>query len=42
MGHQVGAEVVAPGVYQAIWRIDDPLVYFGGSDPRMDGGALGY
>jgi gamma-glutamyltranspeptidase/glutathione hydrolase len=42
MGHQVGAKVVAPGVYQAIWRIDDPLVYFGGSDPRMDGGALGY
>jgi gamma-glutamyltranspeptidase/glutathione hydrolase len=42
MGHQLGSEVIAPGVYQAIWRTDDPLIYFGGSDPRMDGAALGY
>ncbi len=42
MGHQLGSEIVNPGVYQAIWRNDDPLIYFGGSDPRMDGAALGY
>jgi gamma-glutamyltranspeptidase/glutathione hydrolase len=42
MGHRVSDEVTAHGGYQAIWRRDDPLVYFGGSDPRKDGAALGY
>jgi len=42
MGHQVSRSVGAPGGYQAIWRTDDPRIYFGGSDPRKDGGALGY
>ncbi len=42
MGHQLSGEIRAPGGYQAIWRTDDPRIYFGGSDPRKDGGALGY
>lgn len=42
MGHRIREEVEAFGGYQAIWRRDDPLVYFGGSDPRKDGAALGY
>jgi gamma-glutamyltranspeptidase/glutathione hydrolase len=42
MGHNVSAAVSAHGGYQSIWREDDPLVYFGGSDPRKDGAALGY
>lgn len=42
MGHQVSGQVIAAGGYQAIWRTDDPLIYFGGSDPRKDGAALGY
>ncbi len=41
-GHQVRSQVAAHGGYQAIWRRDDPLVYFGGSDPRKDGAAIGY
>ena len=32
----------ALGGYQAIWRQDAPLRYFGGSDPRKDGRAIGY
>ena len=42
MGHQLSGEIRAPGGYQAIWRTDDPRIYFGGSDPRKGGGALGY
>lgn len=42
MGHQVRSGVDAHGGYQAIWRLDDPLRYFGGSDPRKDGAAIGY
>jgi gamma-glutamyltranspeptidase/glutathione hydrolase len=42
MGHSVGDGALAAGGYQAIWRSDDPRVYFGGSDPRKDGGAYGY
>ena len=42
MGHQLGNQAGAMGGYQAIWRTDDPRVYFGGSDPRKDGGAIGY
>jgi len=30
------------GGYQAIWREDDPMRYFAGSDPRKDGGAVGF
>ena len=42
MGHQILPGLAAHGGYQAIWRLDDPLRYFGGSDPRKDGGAIGY
>jgi gamma-glutamyltranspeptidase len=42
LGHQVSSGVGAHGGYQAIWRTDEPLVYFGGSDPRKDGAAMGY
>lgn len=42
MGHQIKDGVDSHGGYQAIWREDDPLRYFGGSDPRLDGAALGY
>ena len=42
MGHQIRPGLEAHGGYQAIWRLDDPLRYFGGSDPRKDGGAIGY
>ena len=42
MGHEITAEPRAEGGYQAIWRTEDPRVYFGGSDPRKDGGAFGY
>ncbi|MFH1740963.1 MAG: gamma-glutamyltransferase, partial [bacterium] len=30
------------GGYQAIWRENEPLRYFAGSDPRKDGSAVGY
>ena len=42
MGHQVRAGVGAFGGYQSIWRMNSPLRYFGGSDPRKDGCAIGY
>jgi gamma-glutamyltranspeptidase/glutathione hydrolase len=42
MGHKVQPGFAAHGGYQAIWRLVDPLRYFGGSDPRKDGGAIGY
>lgn len=42
MGHRVQPGVGTHGGYQAIWRLDDPLRYFGGSDPRKDGAAIGY
>ena len=42
MGHRISGNVAAHGGYQAIWRRDNPLVYFGGSDPRKDGAAVGY
>ena len=42
MGHQISEGVDSHGGYQAIWREDDPLRYFGGTDPRLDGAALGY
>jgi len=40
-GHELG-ETSPVGGYQAIWRSEGPRVYFGGSDPRKDGCALGY
>lgn len=42
MGHRLSPDVDVFGGYQAIWRAEDPLRYFGGSDPRKDGAALGY
>ena len=42
MGHRISSRTAAHGGYQAIWRRDEPLVYFGGSDPRKDGLAIGY
>jgi gamma-glutamyltranspeptidase/glutathione hydrolase len=42
MGHRVRPGVGAHGGYQGIWREDGPLRYFGGSDPRKDGCALGF
>jgi len=42
MGHNISDGNGNFGGYQAIWRMDDPLRYFGGSDPRKDGAAMGY
>ena len=41
-GHLLAEETPAWGGYQAIWRADAPRRYFGGSDPRKDGCAIGY
>jgi len=42
MGHKIASTVGAFGGYQGIWREDQPLRYYGGSDPRKDGAAIGY
>ncbi|MBN2477363.1 MAG: gamma-glutamyltransferase family protein [Pirellulales bacterium] len=42
MGHKIRRGVGAYGGYQGIWREEDPMRYFGGSDPRKDGCAVGY
>jgi gamma-glutamyltranspeptidase/glutathione hydrolase len=42
MGHNVQAGTGSHGGYQGIWRMDNPLRWFGGSDPRRDGCAVGY
>ncbi len=42
MGHKVQPDTTAQGGYQGIWRKNDPLRWFGGSDPRRDGCAIGY
>ena len=42
MGHRVHPGVDVFGGYQGVWRADEPLRYFGGSDPRKDGCAAGY
>jgi gamma-glutamyltranspeptidase/glutathione hydrolase len=41
-GHRIARATEALGGYQAIWREDGPRRYFGGSDPRKDGQAIGY
>ena len=42
MGHRVSSEGKTYGGYQGIWRVDEPRRYFGASDPRKDGCAIGY
>jgi gamma-glutamyltranspeptidase/glutathione hydrolase len=43
MGHNVTKVAdEAFGGYQGIWREENPLRYYGGSDPRKDGCAFGY
>ena len=41
-GHFINKKEGIFGGYQGIWREDIPLRYFGGSDPRKDGCAIGY
>jgi gamma-glutamyltranspeptidase/glutathione hydrolase len=41
-GHRIAEARVPHGGYQAIWREEEPRRYFGGSDPRKDGQAIGY
>jgi gamma-glutamyltranspeptidase/glutathione hydrolase len=42
MGHKIRDEIGVYGGYQGIWREENPLRYFGASDPRKDGCAIGY
>ncbi|MFH1718860.1 MAG: gamma-glutamyltransferase [Planctomycetota bacterium] len=42
MGHKVNSELGVFGGYQGIWRKSNPRRYFGASDPRKDGCAMGY
>ena len=42
MGHRIEGGAGMFGGYQGIWREEDPRRYFGGTDPRKDGCALGY
>jgi len=42
LGHQVRAGIGVHGGYQSIWREENPRRYFGASDPRKDGLAIGY
>jgi gamma-glutamyltranspeptidase/glutathione hydrolase len=42
MGHRVNPKPGVFGGYQGIWRRENPRRYFGGSDPRKDGCAIGY
>jgi gamma-glutamyltranspeptidase/glutathione hydrolase len=42
MGHKVRSQSGVFGGYQGIWRKSRPRRYFGGSDPRKDGCAIGY
>jgi gamma-glutamyltranspeptidase/glutathione hydrolase len=41
-GHRIDTAERTHGGYQAIWRAASPRRYFGGSDPRKDGQAVGY
>lgn len=42
MGHHMSDDIGAFGGYQGIWREEAPRRYFGGTDPRKDGCAIGY
>jgi len=42
MGHDIRDGVSQHGGYQGIWREESPRRYFGGTDPRKDGCAIGY
>jgi len=42
MGHKLRSGTGAYGGYQGIWMEPNPRRYFGGSDPRKDGCAIGY
>ena len=42
LGHQVSDQDGVHGGYQSIWREEHPRRYFGASDPRKDGLAIGY
>ena len=42
MGHKISPELGTFGGYQGIWRKPNPGRYFGASDPRKDGCAIGY
>ena len=42
MGHKIRKGIGAFGGYQGIWRKGNPRRYFGASDPRKDGCAIGY
>jgi gamma-glutamyltranspeptidase/glutathione hydrolase len=42
MGHHISSRVGAHGGYQGIWRKDEPRRYFGATESRKDGVALGY
>ncbi|MBI4557107.1 MAG: gamma-glutamyltransferase family protein [Candidatus Hydrogenedentes bacterium] len=42
MGHTVRPGFDVFGGYQGIWREENPRRYFGGSDPRKDGCAIGF
>jgi len=42
MGHKIILGAGAFGGYQGIWRKSNPRRYFGASDPRKDGCAIGY
>jgi len=42
MGHKINPQLGTFGGYQGIWRKQNPGSYFGASDPRKDGCAIGY
>ena len=42
MGHKLNSGLDVFGGYQGIWRRENPMRYFGGSDPRKDGCAIGF
>jgi gamma-glutamyltranspeptidase/glutathione hydrolase len=42
MGHKINSQPGVFGGYQGIWRKHNPMLYFGASDSRKDGCAIGY